>query len=390
MAKPQKIKNSDGSTSYRIRWVNADGKQVGATFPKFDLAREELVLREAETLADRVRRSRNSAASMTVTEAWERFKAKRKQDSSDTERRFKARGYVLGMHYTKHIEPHLGGVKLCDLTTEVVGAWLDKLAETTTARPGEKNPDKRTLSASTIRSIATTMRQIAKANRVKVEIELGDSLKQKRKRSRPKAFQCIEDVRAFLGGCRDPWFKVAAAISCFAGARLGEVASLRYRHVGERTITIASSWEGPLKHRYEEDDDEGAARVVPLAPELAEIIAAWRKITNGQDDDRIVLVNGTRPLREGFDDMAQKTRAACKRAKVTPLTFHSLRASYATLAANAGLPIAKLQALLGHADAATVSIYIRPESDSAAFDPRAVLGRRSVDDGRMTDSAMLN
>jgi hypothetical protein len=50
-----------------------------------------------------------------------------------------------------------------------------------------------------------------------------------------------------------------------------------------------------------------------------------------------------------------------------------LRATYATIAVDQGLPISKLQALLGHADAATTSIYIRPEAQHAALDPRAVL-----------------
>ncbi len=144
------------------------------------------------------------------------------------------------------------------------------------------------------------------------------------------------DARAF-------WFKVAAAIACYCGARLGEVASLRWRHIGERTVTLALSWEGPLKHRFEDEAD--AARVVPLAPELAEILAAWRKVTGGRDGDHVLLVGGKRPLREGYDDMAQKTRSACKRAGLTPLTFHSLRASFATLAADQGLPVGKLMAL---------------------------------------------
>ena len=46
----------------------------------------------------------------------------------------------------------------------------------------------------------------------------------------------------------------------------------------------------------------------------------------------------------------------------------------ASVTADAGLPITKLSALLGHADAATTAIYIRPESSRAALDPRAILG----------------
>ena len=143
--------------------------------------------------------------------------------------------------------------------------------------------------------------------------------------------------------------------------------------MGEDTITLELSWEGPLKARYE--DDEEAARVVPLDSELATILTAWRKVTNGGPNDHVVLVDGKRPLREDIDtDMARRTRRACSRANITPLTFHELRASYATIAADQGLPVTRLSALLGHADVATTAIYIRPESSHAVTDPRARIG----------------
>jgi integrase len=257
------------------------------------------------------------------------------------------------------------------LTPAVLRRWIDTLAATPTRRPGETNATGRTLSASTIRNVVVTLRQVARASDVPLVVMLGDSLRQRRRRSRPKALQCIEDVRALLAASRDPWFRVAAAIACYCGARLGEVASLRWRHIGDTTITIALSWEGPLKARYEDDDE--AARIVPLDPELAAILAAWRKVTRGGDDDRVVLVNGKRPLREGHEDMAAKTRAACKRAGLAPVTFHALRSSFATIVADQGLPLSKLRALLGHQDLQTTGIYLRPESGRAALDPRSHL-----------------
>ncbi|HWO17262.1 MAG TPA: hypothetical protein VNO30_00740 [Kofleriaceae bacterium] len=41
--------------------------------------------------------------------------------------------------------------------------------------------------------------------------------------------------------------------------------------------------------------------------------------------------------------------------------------------ADQGLPVSKLSALLGHADAATTAIYVRREAHHAAKDPRARL-----------------
>ena len=371
MSKPTKRKTKRGYV-WRIRWIDVDGNRKSANFATNELARAELRRREQQAEDDAARRERMGTGAMTVTEAAEKFLANRKPDPNNTERRFKERGNTHRRNFDVHIKPHIGHIKLVDLVPRVLREWVDKLAATKTARPGEKNESGRTLSAATIRGVVVTLRQIAKANDVPLVVMLGDSLKQKRRRSRPKALQCIEDVHALLAACRDPWFKVAAAIACYCGARLGEVASLRWRHVGDDRITIALSWEGPLKARYE--DDEEAARVVALDAELATILTAWRAVTKGGPDDHVVLVGGKCPLREGHDDVAQKTRSACKRAGLTPLTFHSLRASYATLAAGQGLPMSSLQVLLGHADAATTSIYIRPESQRAMLDPRARIG----------------
>lgn len=43
---------------------------------------------------------------------------------------------------------------------------------------------------------------------------------------------------------------------------------------------------------------------------------------------------------------------------LTEITFHSLRATWATLLADQGLPVSKLSVLLGHGDVQTTAIYI--------------------------------
>lgn len=372
MAKPHKLP----SGRWRIRWLDADGKRQSETYATHDLARTALRRLEVQADEDSERRARFGAGALTIREAFAAFMARRKPDPGNTMRRFERRTHAYRSTFELHIEPHLGDVRLCDLTPRMLREWLDKLATTPTARPGERNEAGRTLGASSIRHVVVTLRQLAKDNDVAIAIPQVASLRQKRRRTRPRALQSIEDVRALLDACRDGWFRVACALACHIGARLGEIASLRWRHIGADTVTIALSWGGPLKARYE--DDEDAARVLPLGAELAGILAAWRAVTRGGPDDHVVLVNGVRPLREGYDDVASMTRAACRRAGLEPLTFHALRATYATLTADAGLPIGKLQALLGHTAASTTAIYIRPASEHAALDPRAILGGHVV------------
>ena len=372
MAKPHQLP----SGRWRIQWFDVDGKRQSDTFATFDQARSELRRYEVQVEEERIRRERLGTGALTVTEAGERFLTSLRRGPDDTERRFKHRKDAHQTAFDKHIKPHIGDEKLVDLTPARLRRWLETLAATKTNRPGEKNEEGRTLSSSRVRGVLCTMRQIAEAHDVPIVVKLPKQLRQKRKKTAPHALQTIEHVRKLLEACRDPWFKVAAAIACYCGARLGEVASLRWRHVNEQSgiVTIAMSWEGPLKHRAESgEDDEGLARIVPLDPELAAILKAWREVTDGKDDDRVVLVGGKRPLREGYDDVAQKTRSACKRAEVPEVTFHELRHSYATIASSNGLPLALLQALLGHANIATTGIYVNPDSARAALDPRARL-----------------
>lgn len=381
MSKPIKLP----SGQWRIRFADVDGLRQSRTFATYDLARAELRRLEQKTDDDRVRRERFGSSEMTVAEAYEKFVATRKPDPRNTKRRADERADAHERHYEMHIAPHLSERRLVDLTPDVIGEWTDRLVETKTARPGERNASGKTLSASTIRNVVSTLRQIySSATRRKLDVVLADSLRQARRRSKPRALQCVEDVRALLRVCEhDPWFRVALALSCYCGMRLGEVASLRWRHVGADTITIATSWDGPLKARYE--DDEDGPRVVPIDPELRAILDAWRATTSLRGADDHVIVKLTRgklgPLREHKVDVAQKTRSACKRAELLPMTFKDAgRASYATIVGNAGLPVGKLQALLGHKHATTTAIYVRPESAEASKDPRARLSGLDSDD----------
>ena len=369
MAKPHKLP----SGKWRIRWFDVDGTCQSATFSTFDLARTALRDRQTRTELDIERRERFGSSEMTVTEAADVYFKGLRRDPNNTVRRFDALVRHHRTIFEGHIKPHIGTVRLSDLTPKVLRGWTEKLVGTKTARQGEKNESGRTLSAARIRSIATTLRQIAKANDVPLAVALAEPLKQKRRRRRPRALQTIEQVRLLLAACRQPWFRIAAAVACYCGARLGEVASLRWRHINVEagTVTLEMSWEGPLKWRYEDDDD--GPRVTVLDPELASLLAEWRAVTRGGPDDRVVLVNGVRELRERIDAVSRMTKAACEKAGLPPLTFHELRHSYGTILSNQGLPATKLAALMGHSDVRTTNIYINPESETAVQDPRARL-----------------
>lgn len=118
-----------------------------------------------------------------------------------------------------------------------------------------------------------------------------------------------------------------------------------------------SSWSGAPKNDQ--------TRTVPLPAELATLLRRWRLAT-GANSDGLVIV---RPGRDGAlrgllecDELGKFTRRACKRARIAPVTFHALRATFGTHAADAGMPIGQLRAILGPANITTTAIYLRSDS----------------------------
>ena len=109
----------------------------------------------------------------------------------------------------------------------------------------------------------------------------------------------------------------------------------------------------------------GLVRSVPLADQPARVLAILaRRDEFAQPDDLVFPGRLGRP----FDDSAFRTRYynAIRRSGLRRLTFHELRHTFGTLAAE-GFPIADVQALLGHADIATTQIYLHliPKTDAA-------------------------
>lgn len=367
MAKPQRLP----SGRWRIRWVDVYGKRRSETYKTMDAARA--ALRRRETEIDDVRAGRKDAGSEETFRGTaesllaERTAAARRASPADR-RRIEERIATYRSHLEHHLLPAVGDLRLFEITDDVIGRLIRALAEKPTARPGEKNEDGRTLSASTIRHALVVLRLTMRHGKRPISITLPRELRQEkqRARTRPKYIRTAEEIVRYLDACRPDWFRIASALAIYAGLRRGEVASLRWRHVDfeKGSIRAELSWEGPCK--------SNEARTVPMPAELADMLRRWRMAGGGAADRQVVLVDG-RPMEERNNPCAVLTRAACRRAAVEEVTFHSLRATFASHAANAGLPISQLRALLGHGDIGTTAIYVRTDSEIAAQDTRARL-----------------
>ncbi len=364
MSKPRRLP----SGSWHVRWFDHAGRRQSATFATLDAARA--AVRRRETEVDDIKSGRKDPGSdRTFAEVSVAFVASR-QRGGDT-RRVAARLEAYRSHLDQHLLPLVGPLALHEIGADAVDKLIAALVDKRVGRKGEKNAEGRKLAPATIRNAVTTFRLVMKHGRRPVAVELPKGLKQEKAhaRKRPTAIAVASDVAKYLDACRG-WFRITSAIAIYTGMRKGEIASLRWSAVDfdAEAIAVLSSWEGAPKNDQE--------RTVPLPPELAAMLRRWRLETGAAGDGLVVVRAGRegklRALLES-DELSGFARRACRRAKISPVTFHALRSTFGTHAADAGMPIGQLRAVLGHASITTTAIYLRSDSAVAAADPRARL-----------------
>lgn len=150
-------------------------------------------------------------------------------------------------------------------------------------------------------------------------------------------------------GCATPreWWPLFATLA-FTGLRIGEAQGLRGEDVrlSERRITIH---DGSRRLK-----NAGSVRDVPIPEPLARLLAEHlTRYPIGPSE----LVFG-----QPYSDYRGARRAftrACRSAGLHKVTLHDLRHTFAVHAAQSGVPIPRIQKLLGHSTVAMAMRYIK-------------------------------
>lgn len=151
--------------------------------------------------------------------------------------------------------------------------------------------------------------------------------------------------------------------AAYAGLRLGELRSLRWRDLdfGKRLIHVRHSYV----MRNEDAPKSGQVRSVPMIDQVAVALDQLSRRNGWTGEEDLVFVN---PSGEHIEDSALRRRfyAALKAAGLKHIRFHDLRHSFGTLAVQV-FPLTDVKAYMGHADIATTMIYVHhvPQVDAA-------------------------
>lgn len=137
------------------------------------------------------------------------------------------------------------------------------------------------------------------------------------------------------------------ATAFYAGLRRGELRALRWSDVdlGRSEIRVERSWDD---HEGAQDPkSEAGKRTVPILAVLRDYLDAL-KIDSGRGRDDLVF---GRTASEPFSPSTVREGAgrAWKRAKLTAITLHECRHTFASLLIDAGVNAKAIQTFMGHA-----------------------------------------
>lgn len=343
-----RIERPDGTVCWRVRWREGGRGSTARTRTfdrKADAAAFEDELRRRRRLGDLgILAGSRETLDEYVSQTWARTHAVTLAPST-------AKAYAL--LYDVHLGPRLGQFKLSELTPELIGRWqADRLA----AGAGRTSVLKAMTVLGAILQRALEGERIAR-NPVRMVRRAQRPAKQE---VRPLPPVTVEAMRAACG-LRDA---TLISVLAYAGLRPQEALTLRWQHVGQRTLAVYA----PKTTRR---------RSVRLLAPLAEDLERWRR-TNGKAAGKALVFpsasggvwsleaykswarsapRGRRRkdgTRSGSGGAFGRAAAAAGEPKATPYT---LRHSFCSLLLHEGRSVIYVARQMGHDAQLTLSTY---------------------------------
>jgi integrase len=256
------------------------------------------------------------------------------------------------------ILPAFGEIKLEEITPGMVGEW----------RAGLSTGRERPLSNRTVNKALTIFGGIMERARRMYGLPSNPVRDIEKLRERWDAtrfnFYSPEEVHALARAAGSEQDAAIYLTAAFTGLRRGEIVALRWRDVDfdRSSIRVSASYgDGKLT-----SPKSGRGRVVPMVPEVAEVLARLGQRHQLTEDDDLVFP-GTGG--DHLDGSALRRRfvAAQERAGLRKVRFHDLRHTFGTLAVRGAESIVELQSWMGHAEVRTTMRYThyREQHDAA-------------------------
>jgi integrase len=248
--------------------------------------------------------------------------------------------------------PRFGGEPLEAITPEMIEAWLGSLGGSASSR---------TKSLVLMHGIFRRARKVwgLSVNPV-ADVEKPPII-----RSGDLQVYSPEEVWALVRAAESEQDAALFLTAAFTGLRMGELLALRWRDVDFAASSVrvrASYYAGNLT-----TPKSGKVRAVPLAPDVATVLAQLGGREHWVAEDDLVFVGATGGYLDG-SALRRRYKAALAAAGLRSLRFHDLRHTFGTRMI-AKADIRRVQEWMGHADIQTTMRYLHyaPRSEDAAL-----------------------
>lgn len=345
----------DHNGSWRIRWVDADGKRRSKNFPensyKEAVAELERIKGEIRAIKDgrKPRPQKVPTLNVFVETYYSPNRILEMRSPKDAKSILR-----------KHLLPTFGKLPLTHITTEKIEKLKADLAI-------------QGLKAKTIRNILALLQAILNyASELDYLYRLPKIKKPKLHREEYQYLQSDSDVRAFLNEAKERKLGTYAffTTAVYTGMRAGELFGLRWKDVSfsRGLITIQRSFDKPTK--------SGNLRHIPILSVLAPILKGW-KLQNPNDlvfpneagnmhapNPRLIKYAHRFTTKKGIQETKGTFGEILEAANLPRIRFHDLRHTFASHWVMKGGDLFKLQKILGHADQQMVQRYahLAPEA----------------------------
>lgn len=141
-------------------------------------------------------------------------------------------------------------------------------------------------------------------------------------------------------------------MALFTGMRSGELYALRWTDIDldNRTISVSKAWNS--KNGFTSTKNQ-KARIVPIS---AELLSFLKELKLKRSREEHVLPH---PKEWTRGEAAKVLKQFCKAIQITEIRFHDLRATFITNLLARGESLARVMAIVGHADMETTNVYLR-------------------------------
>ncbi|NMC61577.1 MAG: site-specific integrase [SAR324 cluster bacterium] len=137
--------------------------------------------------------------------------------------------------------------------------------------------------------------------------------------------------------------------------RVGEERGLLWKDIDFENgiLTVKRTYD--FRYGFSPCPKDRAERIIPLSPELYEVLLARKNEISPKPDDFVLPMLRKWRQREQCDPL----RALCERFDYPVIRWHDLRASFAVMLFMQGVPALQIQDLLGHESLETTENYLR-------------------------------